>query len=130
MSGDAALIGFGTHTGTVSAASDWDGEHETKQVLPSRPDSHERLFHDTGLPRFLLPLTDDDALIQAFAEPRLERYIGVICRPATERWSHHSESVPFQEYDAFVWFDETRALEPLGSVAPHDTVPDTYPFGL
>ena len=126
---EAALIGFGTHTGTVSAASDWDGERDTKRVLPSRRDSYERLFHDTGLPRLLLPLDADEALTQRLSEPRLERYIGVIYRPETERWSHYSQSVLPEQYDAFVWFDETRALEPLPGGALHDSVPDTYPFG-
>src|SRR3954452_23055719 len=51
---EAALIGFGTHTGTVAAATDWDGELEFKRVRPSHQDSYERLCHYSGIPRFRL----------------------------------------------------------------------------
>jgi protein-L-isoaspartate(D-aspartate) O-methyltransferase len=127
----AVLIGFGTHAGTVTAATDWDGEHETKRVLPSRADSYERVCHDSGVPRFLLDLTPgrDEALLKRLAEPRLERFIGVIYRPETERWSHYSEAVLSRQFDAYVWFDETRALQPLQPYESHAGVPDTFPFG-
>ena len=127
----AALIGFGTHTGTVTAATDWDGDHETKRVLPSRGDSYERVCHDSGVPRFLLDLTPGrhEALRRRLAEPRLERFIGVIYRPETERWSHYSEAVLSRQFDAYVWFDETTALRPLAPFEPHRGVPDTFPFG-
>ena len=131
---EAALIGFGTHTGTVSAATDWDGEREVKRVLPSRRDSYERVCHDAGElgsgPRFLLDLGRDPALRRRLAEPKLERFIGVIYRPETERWSHYSDAVLSEQFDAWVWFDETRALKPLEPHEPHSGVPDTYPFGL
>jgi len=133
----AAAIGFGTHTGTVSAADDWDSPRRTKRVNPSRPGSYERQCHDSGVPRFLLDLRDNqpggrrEALRRRLAEPRLERFIGVIYRPDTERWSHYSEATLPEQFDAWVWFDETRALEPLDSGEPQDSdVPDTFPFGL
>ncbi|MGX7951492.1 erythromycin esterase family protein [Tsuneonella sp. HG249] len=125
---DVALIGFGTHTGTVSAATDWDGDREVKRVLPSRADSYERLCHDSGVGRFLLLPHADEALRRRLMEPRLERFIGVIYRPETERWSHYSEAVLPEQFDGFVWFDETTALEPAGH-EPHAGVPDTFPFG-
>ena len=127
---DVALIGFGTHTGTVSAASDWDGEREVKRVLPSRRDSYERLCHDSGVARFLLDFADDEALAKRLSEPLIERFIGVIYRPETERWSHYSEAVLPAQFDAWVWFDQTRALEPLVKHEPHDQAPETWPFGL
>ena len=128
---DAALIGFGTHAGTVAAASQWDGPMEIKQVRPSRPDSCEALCHQAGHERFLLDLGAglDPALREALSEPRLERYIGVIYRPETERWSHYSFSSLADQYDGFVWFDRTQAVVPL----PVTTTPgedETYPFGL
>jgi protein-L-isoaspartate(D-aspartate) O-methyltransferase len=128
----AALIGFGTHTGTVTAADDWDSPRKVKHVLPSRADSYERQCHDSGVPRFLLDLSPGrhEALRLRLAEPLLERFIGVIYRPETERWSHYSTSVLPEQFDAFVWFDETRALEPLGPPEPHRGLPETYPFGL
>ncbi len=127
----AALIGFGTHTGTVTAATEWDGDHETKRVLPSRADSYERVCHDSGAARFLLDLTPgrNEALRRRLADPRLERFIGVIYRPETERWSHYSQAVLPRQFDAYVWFDETRALRPLVPSEPHAGVPDTFPFG-
>ena len=129
---ECALIGFGTHTGTVTAASDWDSDHETKRVLPSRKDSYERACHESGIDRFLLDLSPGrhEALCRRLAEPLLERFIGVIYRPETERWSHYSQTVLPEQFDAWVWFDETRALEPLVPHEPHKGIPDTFPFGL
>ena len=127
---EVALIGFGTHTGAVSAATDWAGEREVKRVLPSRPDSYERLCHDSGVPRFLLDLAGDAALAKRLEAPLLERFIGVIYRPATERWSHYSEAVLARQFDAYAWFDETSALQPLAAHEPHSGAPDTFPFGL
>ena len=128
----AALIGFGTHTGTVTAAEDWDSPRKVKRVLPGRADSYERQCHDSGVARFLLDLAPGrhEALRRRLAEPRLERFIGVIYRPETERWSHYSTCVLPEQFDAFVWFDETRALEPLGPPEPRSGLPETYPFGL
>jgi erythromycin esterase-like protein len=129
---EAALIGFGTHVGTVTAADDWDSPRKQKRVLPSRADSYERACHDSGVPRFLLDLAPgrNEALRRRLAEPRLERFIGVIYRPETERWSHYSEAVLPEQFDAFVWFDETTALEALGPQEPATGLPETYPFGV
>jgi protein-L-isoaspartate(D-aspartate) O-methyltransferase len=127
---EAALVGFGTHTGTVAAASDWGGEMEVKRVRPSRPDSYERLCHDAGIPRFLLDLRRDEALRRCLLEPRLERFIGVVYRPDTELTSHYADASLPRQFDAFVWFDETSAVTPLGPEHARAGVPDTYPFGL
>ncbi|MGY0575913.1 protein-L-isoaspartate(D-aspartate) O-methyltransferase [Bradyrhizobium sp. RDM12] len=126
----ASLVGFGTHTGTVAAASDWDGEMEVMQVRPSRPDSYERQFHDAGVPRGLLEFRRDESLRRRLTEPRLERFIGVIYRPNTELQSHYAEASLPQQFDAFMWFDETKAVRPLGPENRRAGVPDTYPFGL
>jgi protein-L-isoaspartate(D-aspartate) O-methyltransferase len=129
--GAARAIGFGTHAGTVAAATDWDGEMEVKAVRPSLPGSYERLSHDSGLPSFLLDLREGEnkALREELMEPRLERYIGVIYRPETERWSHYAQSILPMQYDAWVWFDETTAVTPLATreVAAEE---DMWPFGL
>ncbi|HYE46902.1 MAG TPA: protein-L-isoaspartate(D-aspartate) O-methyltransferase [Caulobacter sp.] len=129
--GDAALIGFGAHSGTVACASDWDGPMEVKRVSPSRPDSYERLAHDSGVGRFLLDLREgvNPEVRWRLLEPRLERFIGVIYRPETERWSHYSACSLPQQFDAYVWFDETRAVEARPTtVRPGED--DTWPFGL
>jgi protein-L-isoaspartate(D-aspartate) O-methyltransferase len=127
---EVVLVGFGTHAGTVSAATDWDGDREVKQINPSRPDSYERLCHDSGIARFLLNLSDDVRLSARLSKPRLERFIGVIYRPETERWSHYSEAVLPRQFDAWCWFDETSALQPLEAHEPHEGPPDTFPSGV
>jgi len=132
MDGEAQLIGFGTHGGTVAAATDWDGPMEVKRVNPSRPDSYERIAHDTGISSFLLDLRTghNKAARTALLEPRLERFIGVIYRPETERWSHYSGAILPQQFDAYVWFDETQAVTPLTREQERAGGEETYPFGL
>jgi erythromycin esterase-like protein len=134
---EACLIGFGTHTGTVAAADDWDAPMQIKRINPSRADSYERLAHDSGVNRFLLDLREGvhDRLRDELMEQRLERFIGVIYRPDTERWSHYSSASLPAQFDAFVWFDTSNALTPLpapkGAERPgHAASDDTYPFGL
>src|SRR5690606_19290735 len=101
---DAYLVGFGTHTGTVAAASDWDGPVEVKTVRPSHADSYERLCHDSGVERFFLPLRHarHPDLRAELREPRLERAIGVIYRPETERQSHYFEARLPEQFDEYV----------------------------
>jgi protein-L-isoaspartate(D-aspartate) O-methyltransferase len=126
---NCALIGMGTDHGTVAAASDWDGEMEIKQVRPSRDDSVERQCHDSGKERFLLDFEREPGLARRLAEPRLERFIGVIYRPDTELRSHYAEAALSRQFDAYLWFDETRAVEETGPET-HKGVPDTFPFGV
>ena len=124
-------IGFGTHSGHVAAASDWDGPMEIKPVQPSRNDSYERLFHDTDVARFLLPMRTGltQNLKNALMKPRLERAIGVIYRPDTELASHYFQAVLPQQFDEYIWFDETSAVSPFETLELAG-LPDTYPFGL
>ncbi|MEJ2603852.1 MAG: protein-L-isoaspartate(D-aspartate) O-methyltransferase [Gammaproteobacteria bacterium] len=128
---DVYSVGFGTHTGSVAAASDWDGPMEVKIVRPSLPDSYERLMHEAQVPRFLLDLSDDGEteFRQAMEKPRLERAIGVIYRPETERMSHYFEAVLPRQFDEYIWFDASTAVAPL-STDEMEGMPDTYPFGL
>jgi erythromycin esterase-like protein len=128
---EAALVGFGTDRGTVAAASDWDEPMEVMQVRPARPDSHERVFRDAGLGRFLTDWRREDRrdLKEALSPPRLERAIGVVYRPETELYSHYFEAIMAEQFDAFVWFADTRAVTPL--LRGHGRgMPETYPFGL
>jgi erythromycin esterase-like protein len=132
----ARLIGFGTHTGTVAAADDWDEPMKIKQVRASLPESYERASHDSRVPRFLLDLREGEVgreLKEGLMEPRLERFIGVIYRPDTERWSHYSHAILPRQFDAWVWFDQTNAVNALpGEQRPgdHAEIDETYPFGL
>jgi erythromycin esterase-like protein len=130
---DALLVGFTTNTGWVTAASDWGGPAERKRVRPALPDSYEALFHVTGLPRFVLPLRDGDpAAVAWLRKPRLERAIGVIYRPETERQSHYFYARLPEQFDAVLHYDETRAVQPLDRVAgwEQEDAPDTYPTAL
>lgn len=114
---DVFSVGFGTHTGTVAAATDWGGPMEVKKVRPSHPSSYERLCHDSGVPAFLLALRYParEAVREELASPRLERAIGVIYRPETELQSHYFQAALPWQFDAYAWFDETRAVESLDS---------------
>jgi erythromycin esterase-like protein len=131
----ARLVGFGTHAGTVAAASDWDEPMQVMHVRPSLPDSIERASHEAGMERWLLDLATprDPALNRALETSRLERFIGVIYRPDTERWSHYTGASLARQYDAWVWFDRTRAVTPLARDAgtgAETSADDTWPFGL
>lgn len=130
--GNAAYsIGFGTNSGTVAAASDWDGPMEVKAVRPAMSGSYERLCHDAGHPQFLLPLqrTTRTNLVEGLLKPRLERAIGVIYRPKTELESHYFQAILPYQFDEYIWFDETQAITPLRTEQLEE-LPDTYPFGL
>ncbi len=128
---DAYLIGCGTDTGTVAAASQWDGPMEIKTIVPAHRDSYERLCRASGIPHFLLPLrvSERDPLHQQLREPRLERAIGVIYKPETELASHYFQAVLPSQFDEYVWFEQTRAIQPLETLELVG-LPDTYPFGI
>lgn len=129
---ESFLLGFTTHTGTVTAASDWDAPAEIKTVRPSHPESYERLFHDAGLGNFILPLRQSALLQRALREKRLERAIGVIYLPESERISHYFHASLPRQFDAVVHIDETHAVRPLERTVEHHEgeVPETYPSGI
>ncbi len=128
---DVVAIGFGTNTGTVAAASDWGADMQIKTVRPARPDSYEHAFRKTGLARTLTHWRGNDRrdLADLLRTPLLERAIGVVYRPETERLSHYFDAVLAEQFDAWVWFEQTKAVTPLGHERPHGA-PETYPFGL
>ncbi len=127
----AYLVGFGTHSGTVAAASEWDGPMEIKTVRPALPNSYEQLCHATGLARFMLGLRGRDDLCKpaGLGNERLQRAIGVIYRPETELASHYFRASLPQQFDEYIWFDDSRAVTPL-ETAEVKGLPDTYPFGV
>ncbi|KAF9958955.1 hypothetical protein BGZ72_010556 [Mortierella alpina] len=129
---DVVIIGCGTHTGTVAAADDWDGKMRVMKVVPSLENSYEHVMFKSGVPRFLLDMNRHKELSRLLMEPRLERFIGVIYRPATERWSHYSKAVLPKQMDAYVWFRESTAVVPFETDQPQfpPAVDETYPFGL
>lgn len=130
--GDAAyLIGFGTHTGTVAAASDWNHPMEIKQVNPSLQGSWERACHNTEIPAFILDLhqTENRALDNYLHKAQLERAIGVVYRPDSERASHYFHAQLAGQFDEYVWFDQSHAITPLEEKSSKGAA-DTYPFGV
>jgi erythromycin esterase-like protein len=129
---DAILVGFSTYRGTVTAAHDWDEPAQRMRVRPALPGSFEALFHAAEVPDLLLPLRENEVMAAALADAQLERAIGVIYRPQTERLSHYFDARLPGQFDAVIHFDETTAVEPLDLTAgwKEGEPPETYPSGL
>jgi erythromycin esterase-like protein len=127
---DSLLVGFTTSHGEVTAASQWGGPAERKRVRQALPGSFEDLFHRAAPERFLLPLGGRTALAER--GPLLERAIGVVYRPDTERTSHWFRARLATQFDAVVHLDRTTAVEPLDRTSTWDAgePPETYPTGL
>jgi erythromycin esterase-like protein len=128
----AASIGFTTYAGTVTAASEWDAPAERKHVRPAMRGSYELLFHDVGIPRFYLPFRDGGDALTALRKPLIERAIGVIYLPETERMSHYFYARLPDQFDAVIHLDETRAVQPLERTVlwQRGEVPETFPSAL
>jgi erythromycin esterase-like protein len=131
----ALSLGCGTYGGTVAAAKNWNAEMEVMDIRPALEGSYEMLAHQTGVDSFWLDLREDECdeeLREELLKKRLERFIGVIYRPDTERESHYSTAVLPRQFDGYIWFDQTSAIKPL-EVEPLRTAvefDETYPFGL
>jgi erythromycin esterase-like protein len=128
---NACLIGFTTFTGTVAAASNWNETAQIKKVRHAMEGSYENLFHQTGTPEFFLNLRDEK-IRQTLRKPLLERAIGVIYRPETERVSHYFYADLPNQFDGVIHFDTTRAVEPLDRIASltREDAPETFPEGI
>ena len=129
---DACLIGFSTYDGRVTAASAWDGPAEHKHVRPGMPGSYEHLLHSVGMERFFLPLRDPGPARDVLMEERLERAIGVLYLPRTERQSHYFMAQLPRQFDAVIHIDRSSAVTPLDATGGwhSDEPPETYPQGL
>ena len=124
----SCLIGMTTHDGEVTAAHEWEEPAALRTVRPSLAGSYEHLFHQTGLESFVLQTSATAGVLSA---PRLERAIGVLYRPETERASHYFTARLAEQFDVVVHVDRTRALEPLEKWARHEMdLPETYPTGV
>jgi erythromycin esterase-like protein len=124
-------IGFTTHTGTVAAATDWGGEVEYKQVRPSLAGSYERVMHEVGFEDFTLIFSQAPEAAAALEDQRLERAVGVIYRPRTERVGHYFMASLPRQFDAVIHIDQTSALWPLEASAPMEMEKaETYPSGV
>jgi len=126
-------VGFTTYTGTVTAASSWDGEPECKKIRPALIGSYEDLFHRTGIPRFYLDLRRSWEVSRILRDPMLERAIGVLYLPETERQSHYFHAALSDQFDAMIYIDRTRAVEPIQHATKwhaRSEAPETYPSGV
>jgi erythromycin esterase-like protein len=129
---DAVLVGFSTYTGSVTAASNWDEPAQRMQVRDALDGSVEALFHEVGIHDFMLDLVTPTTVSAALRAPLLERAIGVIYRPETERQSHYFHARIAQQFDAVLHYDRTRAVEPLerSPLWSREEAPETYPSAL
>lgn len=126
------LIGFSTAQGTVTAASDWDAPTERKNIRHPLSNSYEDIFHQVNQKNFFLDLREENEATELLRTPRLERAIGVIYRPQTERDSHYFYTTLPEQFDFIIHFDDTKAVEPL-NITPHwhrGEIDETYPTGL
>ena len=133
--GEVVSLGCGTHTGTVAAADEWDADMQIMKVVPSLPNSYENLAHQTSINTFFIDLRKGNCkeeLRQELMKKRLERFIGVIYRPDTERQSHYSHAILPDQFDGYIWFDETKAVKALEVHQPKTPLDfdETYPFGM
>lgn len=126
----AVLVGFTTYTGTVTAARDWDAPAQKKAIVPALPESYESLLHAAGTPAFMLDLRE--STLDALREPRLERAIGVVYRPDSERVSHYFKAALKDQFDLVVHLDQTRALDPIDPLHQPQSgeAPETFPSGM
>jgi len=132
---EVLCLGCGTYAGTVAAAQNWDAQMQIMTVRPALEDSYEMVSHQTGIDSFWIDLREgkcDEDLRKELLKQRLERFIGVIYRPETERYSHYSMAVLPRQFDGYIWFDKTNAVKPLNVEQSKSAVEfdETYPFGL
>ena len=111
--GSTVIVGLTTYEGTVRAASSWGGRGEERRLNPALPGSLAGVFHETGVPQFLVRLRGNAALIAALSPRRPQRFVGVVYAPATERQSHYFETSPGRQYDAIIHIDRTDAVDPV-----------------
>jgi erythromycin esterase-like protein len=127
-----ALLGFGTYRGSVIASYAWDGPVQVMKIPPARPHSVESALHDVAhsemMPNFYL-IFDEASRAGPLAEVTGHRAVGVVYDPQRERWGNYVPSSLANRYDAFLFVDETQALEPLEVSYERREMPETFPVG-
>lgn len=125
-------LGFTTYDGYVTAAPEWGSSAERKSINPGLEGSYEKLFHQLGFERFLFIFKDNPQLREVLPNRGLERAIGVVYLPQSERNSHYFYANMANQFDAVIHIDTTEALKPLEKYAPapKEDAPETFPSGL
>lgn len=123
------LVGFGSHTGSVIAGSNWGAPMKKMRVPHALRGSVEELLHSNGKGNQLLIFKGNTDLETAFSSPLKHRAIGVVYNPERER-GNYVPSRMAQRYDAFIYLDKTEALHPLKIEQNGHLTPVTYPFGI
>jgi erythromycin esterase-like protein len=125
------LVGFGTHRGTVIAAEEWGAPMERLRVPVARRTTFEEEMHDANVGDALLVFDGtDNGGVPGLQEPIGHRAIGVVYDPDAERWGNYVPTIMARRYDAFLYIDETRAVDPLHMAVKVDgEAPETYPSG-
>jgi erythromycin esterase-like protein len=135
LGNDVAILGCGMYTGTVAASKEWDADVEIMDIPPGIPNSYEALAHTSGLSRFFLDLREtkcDQQLRKELMTTRKERFIGVIYDPKSDPESYYADAILPEEFDGYIWFDQTKAVKPLEIHQPKSALQltETYPWGL
>ena len=126
------LLGFSTYSGTVTAASNWKEMAKRKHVIPALPNSYEHMFHQMEQPNLLLFFSSKNKQAEPVDRLHLQRAIGVIYRPETERASHYQYVNLPRQFDALIHLDPTSAVRPLDLTETWEVgeLPETYPSGI
>lgn len=121
------LVGLGSYKGTVIAGSKWGAPMKVMDVPEAREDSIEAMLHNES-PTNRLIISEKQKGVYRKSNPH--RAIGVVYNPEREHWGNYVPSIMAERYDAFLFFDETKALHPLYTAPNKYEMPETYPFGL
>jgi erythromycin esterase-like protein len=125
------LVGFGTHHGSVMAGREWGATMEIMKVPDAREGSYEHAMNHSGIgdSLFIFPQGESDSTSN-LREPRGHRAIGVVYDPRTEHWGNYVPTILPGRYDAFIYIDETKAVDALHmGVLVDGEVPETFPSG-
>lgn len=126
------LLGFMTYQGFVIAADQWGGPTKIKVVQQALENSYENWFHKLSIKNFLMLIKEQEKIETKLPTHLLQRAIGVIYLPETERQNHYFYANLVNQYDALIYFDKTRAVKPLEKIDPYPDheMPETYPTGF
>jgi erythromycin esterase-like protein len=138
---DVVLVGFGTYSGSVLAATHWGAPMECMRVPEARSDSLEDLLHRAAVGSGLSSKVSNNLLlifdgsenggIAGLDDPVKHRAIGVVYDPDAERRGNYVPTILPRRYDAFLFIDHTHAVNALHmAVQRNPDLPETFPSGM